>query len=117
MEIKIDKLGKVAITVEKDYWSPNRAYDRLVIVEERNTYITYISRKPVPPAVQLTSRDYWIPLGKHSASISVKNFILIASVDDLPATMDEVEGPYMHDGVGYFWVGEGGDTLDGKYQR
>ena len=55
------ELGKVAVTVEKDYHNSEKEYDKLVIVEERNTFKTYISRKPVPFGIELTNRDYWIP--------------------------------------------------------
>lgn len=116
MKLNVDKLGKVAITVEKNYHSVSKAYDRLVIVEERNTYTTYISRRPVPVGKQLSDREYWIPLGRRSNTVSVNNFIILNSTNDLPATQDEVEAPYLIDGVGYFWVGSDGDTLGGKYQ-
>lgn len=113
---KVESLGKVAITVEKDYWDVSKKYDRLVIVEERNTYTTYISRRVVPAGKQLSDREYWIPLGRRSNTVSVNNFIILPSTSDLPVTASQVEAPYLIDGVGYFWVGEDGDTLDGKYQ-
>lgn len=53
-------LGKVAITIEEDYWSRYKCYDKLVIVEKENDGL-YISRKPVPPLVEITNRHYWIP--------------------------------------------------------
>lgn len=53
-------LGKVAITIEEDYWSRFKYYDKLVIVEKENSGL-YISRKPVPPLVDITNRHYWIP--------------------------------------------------------
>ena len=61
MESIKENLGKVAITVEKDYWSIDKAYDRLVIVEVKGAYKTYISRKPVPAGTMLNDREYWIP--------------------------------------------------------
>ena len=61
MELAKECLGKVAITVEKDYHDINKAYDRLVIVEEKGRWRTYISRKPVPVGVRLNDREYWIP--------------------------------------------------------
>lgn len=61
MELKKECLGKVAITIEKDYHSPNKAYDKLVIVEQEGAYKTYISRKAVPADTPLTNREYWIP--------------------------------------------------------
>lgn len=53
-------LGKVAITIEEDYWSRFKYYDKLVIVEKQDSGL-YISRKPVPPLVDITNRHYWIP--------------------------------------------------------
>lgn len=61
MEIKKECLGKVAITIEKDYHNSNRAYDKLVIVEKEGAYKTYISRKAVPADIPITDREYWLP--------------------------------------------------------
>lgn len=67
-------LGKVAITVEKDYWNIYKSYDKLVIVERENDK-TYISRKPVPPLINISNRDYWISIspsnGESEASINL----------------------------------------------
>ena len=56
------KLGKVSITVEKDYWSDQRSYDRLVVVEVANVGC-FLSRKFVPEGIQYTDREYWIKFG------------------------------------------------------
>lgn len=62
MKLYTDKLGKVAVTIEKDYWSNTKDYDKLTIVQATNgEYNTYISRKPVPAGTVLTDRNYWIP--------------------------------------------------------
>lgn len=62
MRLSIDNLGKVAITIEENYWSNIKDYDKLTIVEAPgNEYKTYISRKPVPAGTVLTNRKYWIP--------------------------------------------------------
>lgn len=62
MQLSVDKLGKVAITIEEDYWSNTKDYDKLTVVEAPgNEYKTYISRKPVPAGTILTNRKYWIP--------------------------------------------------------
>lgn len=58
---KIENLGKVAMTVEKDYYSPDKCYDKLTVVQDKNLG-TYISRKPVPANKELTDRNYWIPI-------------------------------------------------------
>ena len=62
MKLIKDNLGKVAITVDKDYWNSTKDYNRLVVVQRSsNSYTTYISRKPVPAGTPLTDRNYWIP--------------------------------------------------------
>ena len=61
MESIIKKLGKTSITVEKDYHSSNKEYNKLTIVEEQGAFKTYLSRKPVPIGTELTNREYWIP--------------------------------------------------------
>lgn len=62
MQLSIDNLGKVAVTVEETHWSNIKDYDKLTIVEAPgNEYKTYISRKPVPAGTLLTNRKYWIP--------------------------------------------------------
>lgn len=61
MKVQTQNLGKVSVTVEKDYWNPNRDYDKLTVVEREGDFGTYISRKPVPAGVVLTDREYWIP--------------------------------------------------------
>lgn len=58
---KVD-LGKVSITVDKDFHDNRKYYDRLVIVQEEYTNISYLSRKPVPVGAALDDREYWIKL-------------------------------------------------------
>lgn len=65
MKLAKQDLGKVAITVEKEYWNSIRAYDRLVIVEVLGVGC-YISRKPVPAGIQYDNRDYWIRMSKYN---------------------------------------------------
>lgn len=61
MELQTDNLGKVSVTIEKDYWDINKDYDKLTIVQVKDKFKTYISRKPVPAGAVLTDREYWIP--------------------------------------------------------
>ena len=70
MESIIEKLGKVSVTVEKDYHSSEKEYNKLTIVEEQGTFKTYISRKPVPVEIALTNREYWIPFSGVLESIT-----------------------------------------------
>lgn len=61
MKSVIEKLGKASVTVEKDYHSFEKEYNKLTIVEEQGAFKTYLSRKPVPVGIELTNREYWIP--------------------------------------------------------
>ena len=61
MESVIKKLGKTSVTVEKDYHSSKKEYNKLTVVEEEGAFKTYLSRKPVPIGIKLTNREYWIP--------------------------------------------------------
>lgn len=71
MRLQIDRLGKVAVTIEKDYWNINKDYDKLVIVEIKDIFATYISRKPVPAGTVITDRNYWIPFSSLKESIVI----------------------------------------------
>lgn len=73
MQLQIEKLGKVSITVEEDYWDINKDYDKLTIVEKEGTFGTFISRKPVPAGTVLTDRKYWIPFSSLKEEI-ILNF-------------------------------------------
>ena len=70
MESIIKKLGKTSVTVEKDYHSSKKEYNKLTIVEEEGTFKTYLSRKPVPIGTELTNREYWIPFSGVLESIT-----------------------------------------------
>ena len=70
MESVIKKLGKTSVTVEKDYHSSEKEYNKLTIVEEEGTFKTYLSRKPVPIGTELTNREYWIPFSGVLESIT-----------------------------------------------
>jgi len=96
MELQKTNLGKVSITVDIDYWKVNKTYDRLVIVQNKNSDICYISRKPVPgnKNIQQTNREYWIPLGKPSTTVDFSTFTILPSVEQLPASQSE-DGPYL----------------------
>lgn len=77
MQLQIDKLGKVSITIEEGYWDINKDYDKLTVVEKQGTYGTFISRKPVPAGTVLTNREYWIPFSslKEEIIIDYNKFI------------------------------------------
>ena len=96
MIIQTEHLGKVSVTVEKDYHNINRCYDKLTIVEEKNEFRTYISRKPVPSGIELTDRNYWIPFSSLERQIVIdynkfKNDVLFASAfhEKLDPTLPE----------------------------
>lgn len=77
MQLQIDKLGKVSITIEEGYWDINKDYDKLTVVEKEGNFGTYISRKPVPAGTVLTNRTYWIPFSslKENIIIDYNKFI------------------------------------------
>lgn len=64
MRLSSDRLGKVSITVEEDYWNRTKCYDKLVVVEVAGDG-AYLSRKPVPKNTDISNRKYWIRLGKN----------------------------------------------------
>lgn len=66
MKSQIEKLGKVSITVEQDYWNINNSYDKLVVVERESTHTCYLSRKPVHPGISIDNREYWVKFSKYS---------------------------------------------------
>lgn len=66
METQKEKLGKVSITVEKEYWNVKKVYKKLTIVERQSTGTTYLSRKPVPAGISISNRKYWIKFSKWS---------------------------------------------------
>lgn len=70
MESVIKKLGKTSVTVEKDYHSSEKEYNKLTVVEEEGAFKTYLSRKPVPAGIELTNREYWIPFSGVLESIT-----------------------------------------------
>uniref|UniRef100_A0AAU8MLM7 Uncharacterized protein n=1 Tax=Geladintestivirus 2 TaxID=3233134 RepID=A0AAU8MLM7_9CAUD len=77
------QLGKVSVTVEKEYYNSSKCYDKLVIVEDLTTKCSYISRKPVPSGVQLNDRNYWIKLGGGISDNTLNNInVLMSSLSD-----------------------------------
>lgn len=119
MKLNVDKLGKVAITVDENPWIISKSYDKLVVVyDEYGTGISYISRLPVPKSKQITldNRTYWIPLGRANAQISIGTFTILDSIYSLPLARADYKGPYLIDGIAYFWVGEDGNVHGGLYQ-
>lgn len=115
MKLQVANLGKVAITIEENPWSINKAYDRNTIVE--NNFTSYISRIPVPKGQPLVNnRKYWVPFSTRNGSLSVSSFTIISSESQLPRNEEDNDGPYLIGSIGYFWVGTGGNAVDGLYQ-
>lgn len=69
MQLQIDNLGKVSVTIEQGYWNKDKDYDKLTIVEKEGIFGTFISRKPVPAGTVLTNREYWIPFSSLKENI------------------------------------------------
>lgn len=91
MKLFIDNLGKVAVTVEEDYWSNDKDYDKLTIVEKEEIFGTFISRKPVPAGTPLTDRKYWIPFSSLKEEIVLHFNELVNELKDLEVSVDEKE--------------------------
>lgn len=93
MQLQIDNLGKVSITVEEDYWDINKDYDKLTVVEKEGIFGTFISRKPVPAGTVLTDREYWIPFSslKEEIIIDYNQFISKYQpiIDDIVNRLDQ----------------------------
>lgn len=71
MKLAKDNLGKVAVTVSDSYWDINKDYPKLLIIEVKDQYQTYISRRPVPAGTQITNRKYWIPFSSLKEQIKL----------------------------------------------
>ncbi|MBO7693016.1 MAG: hypothetical protein J6Y28_09695 [Acholeplasmatales bacterium] len=91
MQLSVDKLGKVAITVEENYWSLEKDYDKLTIVEQEGVFGTFISRKPVPAGTVLTNRKYWIPFSSLKEEIVLQFNEIVNEVRELEVSVDEKE--------------------------
>lgn len=119
MKLQVEQLGKVGITVDEQYYNISKSYDRLVIVQNEDDGICYISRKRVPAGQgQINNREYWIPLGKPNNIVSLAQFKALSSVNLLPDTFEEYDGPYLIGEDAYFWVGTDGNYENNpKYQK
>ena len=91
MRLSVDKLGKVAITVEENYWSLEKDYDKLTIVEQEGVFGTFISRKPVPAGTVLTDRKYWIPFSSLKEEIVLQFNEIVNELRELEVSVDEKE--------------------------
>ena len=56
-----------------------------------------------------------MPFSSRTA-IAVSAFSILADEQALPTTEDTYAGPYLIGDDGYFWVGTGGNKLNGKYK-
>lgn len=91
MLLQVDKLGKVAVTVEENYWSLEKDYDKLTIVEKEGVFGTFISRKPVPAGTLLTNRKYWIPFSSLKEEIVLQFNELVNDLRNLETSVDSKE--------------------------
>lgn len=91
MRLQIDNLGKVAVTVEEDYWSNIKDYDKLTIVEQEGVFGTFISRKPVPAGTPLTNRNYWIRFSSLKEEIVLQFNEIVTELRGLEVSVDEKE--------------------------
>lgn len=90
-----ENLGKVAITIDPNYYNPNKDYSALTIVYIKDEFVSYISRKPVPATTPLTDRRYWIPFSSLKEEIQLDYNKLkeeyINKINDLKDTIKELK--------------------------
>ena len=97
MRLQIDKLGKVSITVEKEYWNINKSYDKLTIVPVKDSFSTYISRKDVPSGIVLTDTDYWIKFSSLEEDIILDYHKHLNELNnELGKRIDKIDTSYEH---------------------
>ena len=58
MELIKKNLGKVAITCDGK-WDINKSYDKLSLVYDNKTNISYISKQDVPIGINIDNITYW----------------------------------------------------------
>ena len=68
MKENIDYLGNIGIVVED--WDKNNSYRPRTITTDYSSWISYISRKPVPPGIELTDTEYWKPITRLEAELA-----------------------------------------------
>ena len=68
MKENIDYLGNIGIVVED--WDINNSYRPRTITTDYSSWISYISRKPVPPGIELTDTEYWKPITRLEAELA-----------------------------------------------
>lgn len=68
MKENIDYLGNIGIVVED--WDINNSYRPRTITTDYSSWISYISRKPVPPGIELTNLEYWKPITRLEAELA-----------------------------------------------
>lgn len=68
MKENIDYLGNIGIVVED--WDINNSYRPRTITTDYSSWISYISRKPVPPNIEITNTEYWKPITRLEAELA-----------------------------------------------
>lgn len=89
MKTIFDYLGKVSITINGDY-NKDIDYDRLCLVIDKNTYKSYISRKPVPKNTPITDENFWMPFASLKEEIVLDYNKFIELYGDKLAELDVI---------------------------
>lgn len=93
MQLNTQNLGKVSVTVDEGYWDINKEYARLTIVEVKDKFATYISRKYVPEGIEITDKEYWMPFSSLSESIILDyNLFVKEYKDKLAQLVKDLDG-------------------------
>lgn len=71
-------LGKVCLTPEGEF-NRNKEYERISMVTDPVTGISYISKKDVPKGVSINNQEYWQKVG--SGGFRDNNIIVLSDID------------------------------------
>lgn len=71
-------LGKVCLTPEGEF-NRNKGYERISMVTDPVTGISYISKKDVPKGVSINNQEYWQKVG--SGGFRDNNIIVLSDID------------------------------------
>ena len=71
-------LGKVCLTPEGEF-DRNKEYERISMVTDPVTGISYISKKDVPKGVSINNQEYWQKVG--SGGFRDNNIIVLSDID------------------------------------
>lgn len=78
MKSSYENLGKVSLSAD-GFWDRSKSYERLCLVTDKSTNLSYISRKDVDGGVDITNTEYWQRVG--SSGYKSNNIIILTDED------------------------------------